>query len=126
MGRVVDSFLIQSNFDNLKVKLVTYRLLFAEKGGEIRTPFNENIIIDRGILHFVLSSQLGVSTKLIKKNMFHVIVEGSHYDQNYLFNYSNALLVNLRAGQIEFEREKIKKYLVKGYLTNHGGAVGLI
>ena len=122
VGRVVDSLLIQSNFDNSKVKLVTYRSLFAEKGGEIRIPSNENIIIDKDNLHFVLSNQLGVSTKLIKKNMFLVIVDGSHYDQNYLFNYTNASLVNLGAGRIEFEREKIKKYLVKGYLTNRGGA----
>lgn len=121
-GKIVGSQIVRGAWDNSKVKLITYLSLFAERGGEVRVPSHENIIVDKNIFYFVLGNWSGVSTKLVKNNIFHVIIDGSHYDQNYLFNNKDNSLQNLGSGKVEFERDKIIKTSVKGYLDKNGGA----
>ena len=70
------------SLNNSKVKLITYLSLFAERGGERRVPSHENIIVDKDTFYFVLGNWSGVSTKLVKNNIFQIIIDGSHYDQN--------------------------------------------
>jgi len=122
VGQIINSKIISSAWDNSKAKLITYHSLFAEKGGEVKTPSPENIIIDKSLYYFVLGNRLGVATKLIKNNRFHILVEGSQYDQNYLFNTRNTTLVNLGSGKVKFNKRRIIKYSVKGYLAGNGGA----
>ena len=121
-GKIVDSQIVRGAWDNSKVKLITYLSLFAERGGERRVPSHENIIVDKDTFYFVLGNWSGVSTKLVKNNIFHIIIDGSHYDQNYLFNNKDNSLLNLGSGKVKFERDKITKTSVKGYLAKNGGA----
>jgi hypothetical protein len=121
-GKFIENKIATGILDNSQAKIITYLSLFAERGGEVRFPSQENIILDKTFFYFILGDRLGISTRLIKKNIFHIVVDGSNYDQNYLFNNKDNSLINLGSGKIEFEQNKITKYWVKGYLTENGGA----
>ena len=118
VGDIVDKRVINNNFDDSSATRIDILSLFSEQGGEVGSPSEENIIIQNDTYYYILGDRLRVETKILKENIFHITIDGSHYDLNYLFDSEKKILVGLGDGNIVFEEDGIVKYWVKSYLAD--------